>query len=99
MIVDGKGKVEPRVLVTGGTQGQNWVVESGLQAGDRVIVQGIDKVRPGMTVKAAEAQLPAAAAGASGAAPAGGSPAQAAAASAAASGAAPSSAAAASSAQ
>ncbi|WP_042957921.1 efflux RND transporter periplasmic adaptor BpeA, partial [Burkholderia pseudomallei] len=52
MIVDGKGKVEPRVLVTGGTQGQNWVVESGLQAGDRVIVQGIDKVRPGMTVKA-----------------------------------------------
>jgi membrane fusion protein (multidrug efflux system) len=35
------------------------VVDSGLNPGDRVIVQGTDKVRPGMEVKTVEAQLPA----------------------------------------
>ncbi|MBP0611393.1 efflux transporter periplasmic adaptor subunit, partial [Burkholderia cenocepacia] len=34
-----------------------WVVEGGLQAGDHVIVQGVDKVRPGATVKTVAAQL------------------------------------------
>jgi membrane fusion protein (multidrug efflux system) len=41
------------------------VVNGGLQPGDRVIVQGTEKVRPGMTVKAVPAQLPAPASGAS----------------------------------
>ncbi|OUE44776.1 efflux transporter periplasmic adaptor subunit, partial [Burkholderia territorii] len=73
-------KVEPRPLKTTGMQGPNWVVEGGLQAGDHVIVQGVDKVRPGATVKTVAAQLapapdaasgtPASAANASGAAPA-----------------------------
>ena len=44
--------------MTSGTYGANWVVESGLQTGDRVIVQGVDKVRPGMSVKTVAAQLP-----------------------------------------
>ncbi|RQR38509.1 MULTISPECIES: efflux RND transporter periplasmic adaptor subunit [unclassified Burkholderia] len=96
MVVNAGNKVEPRPLKTTGMQGQNWVVEGGLQAGDRVIVQGVDKVRPGATVKSVAAQLPAANA-ASGAA-ASAAPA-AAASGAAASGAAPASAAAASSAQ
>ncbi|WP_250450464.1 efflux RND transporter periplasmic adaptor subunit [Caballeronia sp. ATUFL_M2_KS44] len=55
MIVDKDSKVAPRPLVTSGTAGQNWIVESGVQAGDRVIVEGTDKVRPGMVVKAAPA--------------------------------------------
>ncbi|MGN4155625.1 efflux transporter periplasmic adaptor subunit, partial [Burkholderia gladioli] len=38
--------------------GQNWIVEGGLQPGDRVIVQGVGKVQPGMTVKPVAAQLP-----------------------------------------
>ncbi|WP_126228421.1 efflux RND transporter periplasmic adaptor subunit [Burkholderia ambifaria] len=107
LVVNAGNKVEPRPLKTTGMQGQNWIVEGGLQAGDRVIVQGVEKVRPGATVKSVAAQLPAAdaasgaavsaapaAAAASGAAASG-----AAASGAAASGAAPASAAAASSAK
>ena len=58
-------KVAPRILVTSGMRGPDWIVESGLNPGDRVIVQGTEKVRPGMTVKAVPAQLAAPASGAS----------------------------------
>ncbi|MDN7934225.1 efflux RND transporter periplasmic adaptor subunit [Burkholderia metallica] len=103
MVVNASNKVEPRPLKTTGMQGQNWVVEGGLQAGDHVIVQGGEKVRPGATVKTVPAQLAPAADAASGAAataaPAAAGSGAAAASGAAASGAAPASAAAASSAQ
>ncbi|HYS64691.1 MAG TPA: efflux transporter periplasmic adaptor subunit, partial [Paraburkholderia sp.] len=46
-------------LVTSGTQDSNWIVESGLKEGERVIVQGTGKVTPGMTVKTVDAQMPA----------------------------------------
>ncbi|KWF25716.1 efflux RND transporter periplasmic adaptor subunit [Burkholderia pseudomultivorans] len=102
LVVNASNKVETRTLKTSGMQGQNWIVEGGLQAGDRVIVQGVDKVRPGATVKSVQAQL-APAAGAASDAAATAAPAAAgsgaAASGAAASGAAPASAAAASSAQ
>jgi membrane fusion protein (multidrug efflux system) len=73
-LVVGEGdKVVSRELATAGMQGPDWVVDGGLQPGDRVIVQGTEKVHPGMQVKPVPAQLPAtAAAGASGAAPASG---------------------------
>ncbi|VWB25282.1 efflux RND transporter periplasmic adaptor subunit [Burkholderia lata] len=104
MVVNAGNKVEPRPLKTTGMQGQNWIVEGGLQAGDHVIVQGGEKVRPGATVKSVPAQLAPAADAASGAAattaaPAAAGSGAAAASGAAASGAAPASAAAASSAQ
>ncbi|WP_321788162.1 efflux RND transporter periplasmic adaptor subunit [Burkholderia pyrrocinia] len=103
MVVNAGNKVEPRPLKTTGMQGQNWIVEGGLQAGDHVIVQGGEKVRPGATVKSVPAQLAPAADAASGAAataaPAAAGSGAAAATGAAASGAAPASAAAASSAQ
>ena len=103
MVVNASNKVEPRPLKTTGMQGQNWIVEGGLQAGDHVIVQGVDKVRPGATVKTVPGQLAPAADAASGAAapaaPAAAGSGAAAASGAAASGAAPASAAAASSAQ
>ncbi|WP_155624089.1 efflux RND transporter periplasmic adaptor subunit, partial [Burkholderia territorii] len=98
LIVNAHDKVETRQLKTTGMQGQNWIVEGGLQAGDRVIVQGVDKVRPGATVKSVAAQLPAANA-ASGAAAVSAAPAAVGSGAAAASGGAPASAAAASSAQ
>jgi membrane fusion protein (multidrug efflux system) len=47
-------KVEQRVLQTGQTYGDNWVVTAGLQAGDRLIVSGLQKIRPGMEVKPVE---------------------------------------------
>ncbi|SPB14969.1 RND family efflux transporter MFP subunit [Caballeronia novacaledonica] len=67
MVVGKDNKVAMRPLVTSGTHGQNWVVESGLNPGDRVIVEGIDKARPGMDVKAVPAHLPEAPASAAGA--------------------------------
>jgi len=57
-VVGKDDKVVPTPIVTSGAQGQDWVVESGLQAGDRVIVQGTDKVKPGAQVKPVAAQLP-----------------------------------------
>ncbi|MFM0175931.1 efflux RND transporter periplasmic adaptor subunit [Paraburkholderia sediminicola] len=59
LVVGNDNKVVLRQLVTSGTYGSNWVVESGLNPGDRVIVQGTDKAKPGMQVKTIAAQLPA----------------------------------------
>ncbi|PMS32783.1 membrane fusion protein (multidrug efflux system) [Trinickia symbiotica] len=65
LVVGQDGKVAPRTLTTTGMRGPDWIVEAGLQPGDRVIVQGTEKVHPGMTVKPVPAQLPAQAGGAS----------------------------------
>lgn len=62
LVVGQDNKVVPHTIVTSGMRGANWIVESGLQSGDRVIVQGTEKVKPGMTVKPVPAQLGAAAA-------------------------------------
>ncbi|SAL52949.1 efflux RND transporter periplasmic adaptor subunit [Caballeronia humi] len=59
LVVGKDDKVELRSLVTSGTYGANWVVDSGLNPGDRVIVNGVEKAKPGMTVKPVAAQLPA----------------------------------------
>jgi membrane fusion protein, multidrug efflux system len=67
MVVGDDNKVAVRPLVTGGMTGQNWIVDGGVKAGERVVVEGVDKVRPGMTVKAVPAQLPKAASAAAGA--------------------------------
>jgi len=50
LVVDAEGKVEQRPVVVGRSMGASWLIESGLQAGDRVIVDGLQKVRPGMQV-------------------------------------------------
>lgn len=46
--------VAERTLVTGRAIGDRWVVTSGLAPGDRVIVEGLQKVRPGAPVHATE---------------------------------------------
>jgi membrane fusion protein (multidrug efflux system) len=51
LIVDAEGKAQQRGLTTDRALGDKWLVSSGLAAGDRVIVEGMQKVRPGMTVK------------------------------------------------
>ncbi|MCL2635065.1 MAG: efflux RND transporter periplasmic adaptor subunit [Betaproteobacteria bacterium] len=58
LVVGQDDKVELRTIQTSGTQGQDWVVLGGLNAGERVIVQGVEKVRPGTPVKTVPAQLP-----------------------------------------
>jgi membrane fusion protein (multidrug efflux system) len=57
LVVGDDNKVQLRVLNAPNTYGTNWVVNGGLKAGDRVIVQGVQKVQPGMTVKPVAAQL------------------------------------------
>jgi membrane fusion protein, multidrug efflux system len=52
LIVDAEGKVQLRMLTLDRTIGDKWLVSSGLAPGDRVIVEGIQKVRPGASVKA-----------------------------------------------
>ncbi|HWN85610.1 MAG TPA: hypothetical protein VNN99_10670, partial [Vicinamibacterales bacterium] len=42
--------VETRQVKTGIRVGTLWVIENGLQPDDQVIVEGLQKVRPGMTV-------------------------------------------------
>ncbi len=51
MIVDVEGKVQPRPLSIDRALGDKWLVSSGLGQGDRVIIEGMQKVRPGMVVK------------------------------------------------
>jgi membrane fusion protein (multidrug efflux system) len=52
MIVDAEQKVQPRMLTLYRAIGDKWLVSSGLAFGDRVIVEGMQKVRPGVVVKA-----------------------------------------------
>jgi membrane fusion protein, multidrug efflux system len=56
-VVDAAGKVESRTVTTGQAIGTKWLVTAGLKAGDRVVVEGNDKVQPGQTVKAVAAGL------------------------------------------
>lgn len=48
------GKVARREVRVSSTVGDQWLVEDGLAAGDRVIVEGLQKVQPGAEVKAVE---------------------------------------------
>lgn len=55
MVVTADGNVEARVVQASRTVGDQWLVDSGLQAGDRVIVEGLQKVQPGGQAVAVEA--------------------------------------------
>jgi membrane fusion protein (multidrug efflux system) len=52
MVVGAEEKVEPRPIKVVRTVGDSWLVSEGLKAGDRVILEGIQKARPGTQVKA-----------------------------------------------
>jgi membrane fusion protein (multidrug efflux system) len=51
LIVDNAGKVQQRMLTVDRAIGDKWLVTSGLGPGDRVIVEGLQRVRPGASVK------------------------------------------------
>jgi membrane fusion protein (multidrug efflux system) len=54
LVVGGDNKVEQRQLKADRTIGDQWLITSGLQAGDRLIIEGVQKVRVGMIVKPVE---------------------------------------------
>lgn len=61
MVVGAEDKVEARTVQTVQSLGDQWVVTAGLAPGERVIVEGLQRVRPGAQVQAQEAGTPAAA--------------------------------------
>jgi len=50
LTVDAKNKVVVKPVKLGAMQNGHWVIESGLQPGDRVITDGLQKARPGSPV-------------------------------------------------
>jgi len=54
LVVNGENKVEQRTLKTAGTVGDRWLVSEGVKPGERVIVEGGQKVRPGAPVRPVE---------------------------------------------
>jgi membrane fusion protein (multidrug efflux system) len=55
LVVGQDSKVELRQVTVSRTIGDQWLVEDGLKAGDKVIVEGLQKVRPGAAVQPVEA--------------------------------------------
>ncbi len=60
LVVDAQGKVAQRTVTTRQSVGDKWLIASGLQEGDRLIVQGTNKVKPGDQVSPVQAELKAA---------------------------------------
>jgi len=52
LVVDESGTVQQRMLTLNRAIGDKWLISSGLSAGDSVIVEGMQNVRPGTVVKA-----------------------------------------------
>jgi membrane fusion protein (multidrug efflux system) len=59
LVVDASGKVELRQLKTERAVGDKWLVSEGLKEGEKIIVEGLQRGRPGMEVTASEWQPPA----------------------------------------
>lgn len=51
MVVAADGKVSPRPVKVGGSQGGQWVILEGVQPGEQVMVDGFQKLRPNQPVK------------------------------------------------
>jgi membrane fusion protein (multidrug efflux system) len=54
VVVNAEGKVEARTAKVGPRIGSLWILEEGVKPGEKVIVEGAQKVKDGMTVKATE---------------------------------------------
>jgi membrane fusion protein (multidrug efflux system) len=58
LVVGANGTAELRVIKTPRAVGNQWLVTAGLKQGDQVIVDNLQRVRPGAPVKAAPAPQP-----------------------------------------
>jgi len=56
LVVDSENRAVARPITLGPAVGVKWGVESGLEAGETIIVQGIQKVRPGQAVQISPSQ-------------------------------------------
>jgi membrane fusion protein (multidrug efflux system) len=51
MVVNAEGKLAPQPVKTAGLAGNDWIISEGLKGGEQVVVNGLQKARPGMPVK------------------------------------------------
>jgi membrane fusion protein (multidrug efflux system) len=58
LILNDEDKVEARVLEVSRTLGDRWLVEDGVRPGERVIVEGLQKVRPGAVARGVDVSRP-----------------------------------------
>ena len=58
MIVNKDNKVESRVLQVNRAVGSNWLVTHGVAAGDKLIIEGLQKIRPGALVTPTQVKSP-----------------------------------------
>ncbi|MGC8735420.1 MAG: efflux RND transporter periplasmic adaptor subunit [Dissulfurimicrobium sp.] len=58
MVVGAGERVEPRIIKVSRTIGDKWLVNEGLKAGDRVVMEGLQQVRPGAPVKVVAFSVP-----------------------------------------
>ncbi|CUQ65142.1 efflux RND transporter periplasmic adaptor subunit [Candidatus Nitrospira inopinata] len=58
-VVNGEEKIEMRPVMASDWKGTQWLIDQGLKAGDRVVVNGMMRIAPGVPVKAVPAALPA----------------------------------------
>src|SRR5256886_8267700 len=49
-VIDGENRVSVRTVKVGERVGTHWIITEGLKRGDRVVAEGVQKVRPGMQV-------------------------------------------------
>jgi membrane fusion protein (multidrug efflux system) len=63
-VVDNANKVSQRKVTVGPRFGSDWLIEDGLKPGERIVVEGLQKVRDGVTVQPSTAPSTAAVAGA-----------------------------------
>jgi membrane fusion protein (multidrug efflux system) len=57
LTVDDAGRVAQRLIRPGRRSGGLWLVDDGLASGERVVVEGLQKVRPGIEVEAETVEL------------------------------------------
>lgn len=55
-VVNAQNVVELRIVKTDKMIGKSWVISKGLNVGDQIIIEGIQKIKPGMSVKPVEAK-------------------------------------------
>lgn len=58
LILNGDGKVEARLLKASRTVGDKWLIDGGVQPGEQVIVEGLQKVRPGAIARGVDVSAP-----------------------------------------
>ena len=57
-VVDAENKAQPRDVTMGARIGSDWLVQKGLKVGDHVVVEGIQKLKPGAPVNGKNAEAP-----------------------------------------